>query len=503
MRTAILTAVSACLLLAQPGADLRRIYHERYAARMVPLLCEAVAFRTEPGNKDAVARQAAWLRGVARQLGLTYRDAGPVTEIELPGPPGAPVLGLVVHGDVQPAGEAEWTAPPFACTVKDGYIYGRGTADDKGPLVQALLALAAFRDSGRARTHTVRLLIGSDEESDNQDLATYRRSNTLPDLSLVLDSQFPVVVGEKAWDALELTVAEPYRIRSASEARWAIIEAEAGIGPSIVPPRATARLRWLPEDRAGFDEAARALCPAAVPQGYRCQATPAGREVVITAIGRAAHSGMNIDGGRNALVFLANALGGKLAPCGARDLLEFAVMAGKDLHGGGLGLTQEDPVWGRYAVNVATLKPAQGGKLALTTNLRRIPPMTHEQIWSYLARIVSDFNRAHGAALEPGGFFEVEPTVFDPNAKLVRRLLEIYQRATGEKARPAVVGGGTYARRLPNAIPFGMWFPEQVYPGHDVDERVPIQDLHRGVDVLLEALADLACSAPLAEPLRP
>jgi hypothetical protein len=45
----------------------------------------------------------------AAELGFAVRDAGPVTGIELAGPSGAPALGLVVHGDVEPVAEAEWS----------------------------------------------------------------------------------------------------------------------------------------------------------------------------------------------------------------------------------------------------------------------------------------------------------------------------------------------------------------------------------------------------------
>jgi acetylornithine deacetylase/succinyl-diaminopimelate desuccinylase-like protein len=142
---------------------------------------------------------------VAGELGFAVRDAGPVTEIELAGPPEAPVLGLVVHGDVQPVAEAEWSVPPFAGIEKEGYVWGRGAADDKGPLVQALLAVRSLRDSGVRRTHTIRLLVGSDEESNNNDMRTYLQRHRPPDLSLVLDSAFPVVVGEKAWNSLTVS----------------------------------------------------------------------------------------------------------------------------------------------------------------------------------------------------------------------------------------------------------------------------------------------------------
>jgi succinyl-diaminopimelate desuccinylase len=343
--------------------------------------------------------------------------------------------------------------------------------------------------------------VGSDEESDNKDFVTYLKTHSPPDVTLVLDSLFPVVVGEKAWNALELTVADPYRSREAARAPWTLVELDAGVAASIVPPRAVARLRW--SDLTGFDAALEALCPTVMPDGFDCDAAGTADDAVLTVTGRAAHSGMNLEGGRNALVFLADALHGKVKPCGAADLLDFAAMAGKDTRGGGLGLDREDPLWGSYGVNVAMLKPLERGKLRLTINLRRIPPMTNDQIRSHLAARVSKYSDERRTAIETGGFFDDEPFAVPPEARLVRRLLAAYERSTGEEARPAITGGGTYAKRLPNAIAFGMWFPGQPYSGHDVDERIAIADLHRGVAVLLEALNDLAYSAPIAEPLQP
>ena len=334
-------------------------------------------------------------------------------------------------------------------------------------------------------------------------MRTYLKSHAPPPLTLVLDSAFPVVVGEKAWDALELTAPDPFKIRGRTGARWAITALDSGIAASIVPPRATAHLHWLPQDLSGLARAAGALCPATVPKGYGCETKRDGADVILTTTGRAAHSGVNIEGGRNALVLMANVLSAKLAASGARDLLEFAAIAGRDLHGAGLGLTQSDPLWGRYNVNVATLKPGDGGALVLTTNLRRIPPKTHQDMQAYLERFVADFNRSHGWALQVGGYFKDEPLAFNPNSKLVKRLLANYARATGQSAPPAISGGGTYAKRLPNAIAFGMWLPGKPYPGHDVDERIPVADLDRGVGILLEALTDLACSPPLVDPFRP
>ncbi|TMA29418.1 MAG: M20 family metallopeptidase, partial [Deltaproteobacteria bacterium] len=112
--------------------------------------------------------------------------------------------------------------------------------------------------------------------------------------------------------------------------------------------------------------------------------------------------------------------------------------------------------------------------------------------------------KAFSPRLEPGDYyFGDEPLVFDPNAKIVKRLMDDYAKATGERPPLAISGGGTYAKKIPNAIAFGMWFPGKPYPGHDVDEKQPIDDLQRGLEILSLTLRDLATSPPLQDPFQP
>jgi succinyl-diaminopimelate desuccinylase len=134
---------------------------------------------------------------------------------------------------------------------------------------------------------------------------------------------------------------------------------------------------------------------------------------------------------------------------------------------------------------------------------RRPPPLTGPELRVKLEKVVSDFNAANGAKLVTGGFWADEPLVFDPEAKIVKRLLAAYARATGKSEPAQFSGGGSYAKRLPRSIAFGMWFPGKPYPGHDVDEKVPVSDLMRSADVLIEALVDIAGNAPIAEPFKP
>ncbi len=150
-----IVALSVAVAPTPPGDAVWRELQSRWRPRLEPLLSEVLRFPTVHGEQAPLAEQRKWLARVGAELGLVVRDRETMTELELPGPEGAPVLGLVVHGDLQPVNASEWSVPPFSGTVKEGEVWGRGAADDKGPLVQALLAMAALRSSG-ARAHAYR-----------------------------------------------------------------------------------------------------------------------------------------------------------------------------------------------------------------------------------------------------------------------------------------------------------------------------------------------------------
>jgi succinyl-diaminopimelate desuccinylase len=484
-------------------ADVVSHYDRVESKQMVPMLSEAIRFETYEGNEKAHANQHTWLIIQAHGLGFTSRGAGKILEIELPATvKDAPVLGLVVHGDVQPVDAKAWSFPPFSGKSDANFVYGRGAADDKGPLVQALLAMRALAESKAPRTHTIRLLVGSEEESSASEMSEYLKDHQAPPLSLVLDSEFPVVVGEKAWDGLEVTT--PMAERGQATLPYRVESLAAGLSPSIVPDRAELVLAWRAGDPA-WSSLITELKAFRMPEGTSVDVTPEEKLLRIVTHGHSAHSGMNLEAGRNALLALAKLMEGRLPESGANDLLAFARKAGSDLHGASLGITDRDPVWGQYSVNVATIKPADGtpGSLTLMTNLRRIPPRTAVEEKAHLDKQVAAFNASTGAALVTGGYFEDEPLVFRMDSKIVKKLLDVYAKATGVRAKPSISGGGTYAKRLPNSIAFGMWFPGQPYPGHDVDEKIAIADLHRGTRVLIHALMEIATKPPMKAPFEP
>lgn len=82
-------------------------------------------------------------------------------------------MDVLAHLDIVPAGDGWTVTEPFVPVVKDGKIYGRGTADDKGPAIAALYAMRAVKELGIPVKKNVRLILGTDEECGSSDIRHY------------------------------------------------------------------------------------------------------------------------------------------------------------------------------------------------------------------------------------------------------------------------------------------------------------------------------------------
>ena len=73
---------------------------------------------------------------------------------------GNELVGIIGHLDVVPALEEDgWTTPPFSPSIRDGKLFGRGSIDDKGPVISALYAMKSIKDSIKV-SKRVRLIVG-------------------------------------------------------------------------------------------------------------------------------------------------------------------------------------------------------------------------------------------------------------------------------------------------------------------------------------------------------
>ena len=104
---------------------------------------------TLPAHNADCRAAADWVGAELTRLGcrdIQYlgSETHPVVGGKGPDVPGAPTLLIYGHYDVQPPDPlAEWSTPPFEPTVRDGKLYARGAADDKGQVFCLLKAINA------------------------------------------------------------------------------------------------------------------------------------------------------------------------------------------------------------------------------------------------------------------------------------------------------------------------------------------------------------------------
>ena len=131
----------------------------------------------DPAAAPQLQASAAKVAALLRQAGLpevdvlTVDGGQPAVLGRRPGPPGAPTVLLYAHHDVQPPGQrADWDSDPFEPAVRDGRLYGRGTADDKAGIA---VHLAALRAHGDRLPVGVTVLVEGEEEIGSPTLAPF------------------------------------------------------------------------------------------------------------------------------------------------------------------------------------------------------------------------------------------------------------------------------------------------------------------------------------------
>jgi acetylornithine deacetylase/succinyl-diaminopimelate desuccinylase-like protein len=138
---------------------------------------------TLPERRDDCIRNAEWLRDRMVALGMTVeivdviKDGNPIVVADWNGAPGKPHLTIYGHYDVQPPDPLdEWKSPPFEPEVRNGHLYARGCADNKGNHMATLKAVEHLFAAGGPPIN-LRFLIEGEEEISGESLARYLRAN--------------------------------------------------------------------------------------------------------------------------------------------------------------------------------------------------------------------------------------------------------------------------------------------------------------------------------------
>ena len=107
-------------------------------------------------------------------------------------------IGIFAHCDVVPVNNDWVKTSPFDPIEENGVIYGRGVADNKCAVVEALYALLALRIAGVSLKNRITVYMGGCEEAGMGDIRAFVENEVMPSVSIVPDGGFPVGIGEKS-----------------------------------------------------------------------------------------------------------------------------------------------------------------------------------------------------------------------------------------------------------------------------------------------------------------
>jgi acetylornithine deacetylase/succinyl-diaminopimelate desuccinylase-like protein len=136
-----------------------------------------------PEHRDDVRKCAEWTADEMRRIGLQNvrlmeTPGHPIVYGDWLGAPGAPTILFYGHYDVQPVDPVDlWESPPFEATIRDGEIYARGAADDKGQVFMHLKAIEAHLDKTGKLPINIRLVLEGEEEVGSVNLDDFIRAN--------------------------------------------------------------------------------------------------------------------------------------------------------------------------------------------------------------------------------------------------------------------------------------------------------------------------------------
>jgi len=165
-----------------PVIDFINTSRDRYVSELKNYLA-IPSISALPAHRGDIQRCAEWTADEMRRVGLQNvrlfdTPGNPIVYADWLHAPGAPTILFYGHYDVQPVDPVElWESPPFEATVRDGEIYARGAADDKGQVFMHLKAIEAHLKQTGALPVNIKLIIEGEEEVGSVNLDNFIRAN--------------------------------------------------------------------------------------------------------------------------------------------------------------------------------------------------------------------------------------------------------------------------------------------------------------------------------------
>lgn len=456
-----------------------REYIEKNTAEMVRRLSELAAIpgvfedapsKGAPFGKN-IQKALEYVLDMGQQMGFQVKNydgyAGEITAGK-----GSRMIGILCHTDVVSAGEG-WNTEPFEPVEKDGKLYGRGTSDDKGPLVAALFAMKYLADNQLIPEDTsLRMIVGTDEEESWQCIRYYlEHAKALPQVSIVPDANFPLLYCEKGLLDFDLSSVEAVNERAEIQ----LVELKGGRSRNIVPDEASCLLKCENPEMAAESIEFPEQVSAEITDGF----------LKLSARGISTHC-MSPEKGFNAVSCLLETLGQfgeKLSHASYMERFHQAV--GMDYDGARLGCAMEDPA-GVLTFNVGTVNMDENGRILLQCNIRYPASVEYSDIRELLEKQLKKYEFLYKEV------DHLAPVYHKKDSALIQCLMAAYQEVTGDMdTEPMAIGGATYARALPNAVAFGPLFPYEEELAHEANEFLSIDSFQKMTEIFVKALHKL------------
>ena len=372
-------------------------------------------------------------------------------------------IAVLGHLDVVPAGDG-WDHPPFGAEQVGNRVYGRGTGDDKGPVLAALFAMRAIKEAGIPMKKGIRMVLGCDEESGWEDMEHYCEITDMPETGFSPDASFPVINTEKA--IVQMILHGKHT----------------GNGPKILKLQTGERFNVIPGICKALLEGTEALAATvraiAVRTGADISAEVTPEGVLVTATGIPGHSAYPEEC-RNAIGMMLRLLH-ELGVEGG--LAELAEKIGTEYNGNSLGCNAADDVSGALTCNMGILR-LEDDEITATLDFRCPLCVDPDELIRKVGEALPDFR------LEITEKKEIHHVPED--SELVSCLLDAYREETGREAAGQYTGGGTYAKIMKQGVAFGAGFPEDEDLAHQANEYIDIDKLILTAKIYANALIRL------------
>lgn len=389
---------------------------------------------------------------------------------------GEEYVAVLGHLDVVPEGNG-WSYPPFGGEIHDGKIFGRGTTDDKGPIFAALFGLKAIKELKLPLTKRVRIILGLNEETGCTDAKYYMSKEKPPVAGFTTDAEFPVIHAEKGIFTFSLAKKLVNKSKSVDLLALKWCERE-----NIVSDYCEAVLAT--QDQA---ELMQKCVDFAQKNNFKLETDLVEGNIIIKSYGVSAHASTP-ELGVNAIMQLVAFLAECELDEDAGEFIRFIERnIGREINGQSLGIALKDEPLGTLTVNPGIIR-LENNEIKLTCNVRFPVTYKFEAIIDLLRQ------KLNNSGVNLLYTEHAAPLYFPKEHPLIKTLSRVFAEQTGLKIepQPLAIGGGTYAKCIPNIVAYGPEFPGTASHVHEADEFIAIKDLIISAKIYALAVYELA-----------